>query len=72
MKATKETLDHIRKKKAYFVNKPNPLMMRHALRTLGTTYEETIIVGDRMDTDIIAGIESQIETILVLTGVTDE
>ncbi len=59
-------------RKAYFVGKPNPLMMRHALRTLGTTREETIIVGDRMDTDIIAGIESQIETVLVLTGVTTE
>jgi len=59
-------------RKAYFVGKPNPLMMRHALRTLGTTHEETIIIGDRMDTDIIAGIESQIETILVLTGVTEE
>lgn len=59
-------------RKAYFVGKPNPLMMRHALRTLGVTREETIIIGDRMDTDIIAGIESQIETILVLTGVTSE
>ena len=59
-------------KKAYFVGKPNPLMMRHALRTLGATREETVIVGDRMDTDIIAGIESQIETVLVLTGVTAE
>jgi len=47
-------------------------MMRHALRTLGATREETIIIGDRMDTDIIAGIESQIETVLVLTGVTTE
>ncbi|HCX96586.1 MAG: HAD-IIA family hydrolase [Rectinema subterraneum] len=57
-------------RKAYFVGKPNPLMMRHALRTLGATREETVIIGDRMDTDIIAGIESQIETVLVLTGVT--
>lgn len=59
-------------RKAYFVGKPNPLMMRHALRTLGATREETAIIGDRMDTDIIAGIESQIETVLVLTGVTAE
>jgi len=57
-------------KKAYFVGKPNPLMMRHALRRLGATREETAIIGDRMDTDIIAGIEADIETILVLSGVT--
>jgi NagD protein len=57
-------------KKAYFVGKPNPLMMRHALRRLGATREETAIIGDRMDTDIIAGVEAEIETILVLSGVT--
>jgi NagD protein len=56
--------------KAYFVGKPNPLMMRHALKRLGCRREETAIVGDRMDTDIIAGIESEIETVLVLSGVT--
>jgi NagD protein len=55
--------------KAYFVGKPNPLMMRHALKILGCKREETVIVGDRMDTDIIAGIESEIETVLVLSGV---
>lgn len=57
-------------KKAYYIGKPNPLMMRHALRKLGCTREETVIIGDRMDTDIVAGIESGIETVLVLTGVT--
>lgn len=57
-------------RKAYFVGKPNPLMMRHALRRLGATREETAVIGDRMDTDIIAGIEADIETILVLSGVT--
>jgi len=57
-------------RKAYFVGKPNPLMMRHALHQLGCRREETAIVGDRMDTDIIAGIESEIETVLVLSGVT--
>ncbi len=56
--------------KAYFVGKPNPLMMRHALRAVGATREETAIIGDRMDTDMIAGIETEIETILVLSGVT--
>jgi len=57
---------------AYFVGKPNPLIMRHALQQLGCRREETVILGDRMDTDIIAGIESGIETVLVLTGVTAE
>jgi NagD protein len=57
-------------RKAYFVGKPNPLMMRHALKRLGVKREETVIIGDRMDTDIIAGIESEIDTCLVLSGVT--
>ena len=56
---------------AYFVGKPNPLMMRHGLKKLGTAPEDTVIIGDRMDTDIIAGIESEIDTVLVLSGVTD-
>lgn len=59
-------------KRAYFVGKPNPLMMRHALKRLASTREETAIIGDRMDTDIIAGVEAEIETILVLSGVTTE
>lgn len=54
----------------YFVGKPNPLMMRTALRTIGAHSEESVMVGDRMDTDIIGGTESGLETILVLTGVT--
>jgi NagD protein len=57
--------------KAYYVGKPNPLMMRSALRRLESRREDTVIVGDRMDTDIISGIESEIETVLVLSGVTD-
>ena len=56
---------------AYFVGKPNPLMMRHALKKLGCHRADVAIVGDRMDTDIIAGIESEIDTVLVLTGVTN-
>jgi NagD protein len=55
---------------AYYVGKPNPLMMRIALKILGCSREETIIIGDRMDTDIIAGIESEIDTLLVLSGIT--
>lgn len=57
-------------KKAYFVGKPNPLMLRHGLRKLGCHSEQIAFIGDRMDTDIIAGIESNIDTILVLSGVT--
>ncbi len=56
--------------KPYFVGKPNPLMMRTALRTLNAHSEDSAIIGDRMDTDIIAGTESGLRTILVLTGVT--
>ncbi|NLE59116.1 MAG: HAD family hydrolase [Planctomycetes bacterium] len=54
----------------FFVGKPNPLMMRTALNYLDVHSEDTIMVGDRMDTDIIAGVESGLETILVLSGVT--
>jgi NagD protein len=54
----------------FFVGKPNPLMMRTALNYLDVHSENTVMVGDRMDTDIIAGVESGMETILVLTGVT--
>jgi NagD protein len=56
-------------KKAYFLGKPNPLMMRIALRKIECSTEETVIIGDRMDTDIIAGIESEIDTCLVLSGI---
>ena len=56
-------------KQAYFVGKPNPLIMRHALKRLASKPEDSAIIGDRMDTDIIAGIESGIDTILVLSGV---
>jgi NagD protein len=54
----------------HFIGKPNPLMMRIALRTLGAHSENTVMIGDRMDTDIVAGMESGRRTILVLTGVT--
>lgn len=57
-------------RKAYFIGKPNPLMMRHAVKRLGVPREETAIVGDRMDTDIVAGMETEVETVLVLSGVT--
>ena len=54
----------------YFVGKPNPFMMRSALRQIDAHSENTIMIGDRMDTDMVAGIESGLETILVLSGVT--
>ncbi|MEA2482396.1 MAG: 5-nucleotidase [Thermoleophilaceae bacterium] len=54
----------------YFVGKPNPLMMRTALNTLEAHSEETAMIGDRMDTDIVSGLEAGLHTVLVLTGVT--
>lgn len=57
-------------KSAYYVGKPNPLMMRTGLRILGVHSEEAAMIGDRMDTDIVAGIESGLDPILVLSGVT--
>ncbi len=59
-------------KSAYFVGKPNPLIMRHAMKKLGCQRENTVIVGDRMDTDIVAGIQTEVDTILVLSGVTND
>ena len=55
---------------AYFVGKPNPLMMRTGLRILGVHSEDAVMIGDRMDTDMIAGIETGLDTVLVLSGVT--
>lgn len=56
-------------RKPYFVGKPNPLMMRTALRKLGAHSGEAFMVGDRMDTDIVVGTEAGMRTILVLSGV---
>ena len=58
-------------KKAYYVGKPNPLMMRIALKRLGVKREDAIVIGDRMDTDVRCGLESEIDTLLVLSGITD-
>jgi NagD protein len=57
-------------RRPYFVGKPNPLMMWTALHSLQASPDETFMVGDRMDTDIIAGTEAGMRTILVLSGVT--
>jgi NagD protein len=54
----------------YFVGKPNPMMFRSAMNRIEAHSESTVMVGDRMDTDVVAGIEAGLETILVLTGST--
>jgi NagD protein len=54
----------------YYVGKPNPLMMRSALNAIDAHSESTAMIGDRMDTDIVSGLEAGMETVLVLTGVT--
>jgi len=54
----------------YFVGKPNPLMMRAALNKLQAHSETTVMIGDRMDTDVVAGMEAGMRTVLVLTGIT--
>lgn len=56
-------------KQAYFCGKPNPLMMRTGLKRLGCHSAEAVMVGDRMDTDVISGLESGMSTVLVLSGV---
>ncbi|ORI19337.1 HAD-IIA family hydrolase [Rhodococcus sp. 1168] len=56
-------------KEPYYVGKPNPLMMRSALRKIGGHSESTLMIGDRMDTDIVSGLEAGLQTILVLTGI---
>jgi NagD protein len=57
-------------KSPFYVGKPNPLMMRSALNYLDVHSEDSAMIGDRMDTDIVAGVESGLRTFLVLTGVT--
>ncbi|MEU0333149.1 HAD-IIA family hydrolase [Streptomyces sp. NPDC006193] len=57
-------------KKPYFVGKPNPLMMRAGLNAIGAHSETSAMIGDRMDTDVLAGLEAGMRTFLVLTGVT--
>ena len=57
-------------KKAYFIGKPNPLIMRTALKKIDVHSEDAVMIGDNMTTDIRAGIESGLTTVLVMTGVT--
>lgn len=64
-------ISHTVGKDPYFVGKPNPLMIRSALRQIGAHSESTAMVGDRMDTDIVAGLEAGLHTVLVLSGVSN-
>ncbi len=57
-------------KEPYFIGKPNPLMMRTGLNAIGAHSESSAMIGDRMDTDVLAGLEAGMETFLVLTGLT--
>ncbi|NEM91893.1 HAD-IIA family hydrolase [Galbitalea soli] len=59
-------------KEPYVVGKPNPMMFRSAMNKIGAHSENTGMIGDRMDTDVVAGIEAGLHTILVLTGISDE
>ncbi|NKR88077.1 HAD-IIA family hydrolase [Rhodococcus hoagii] len=56
----------------YYVGKPNPLMMRSALRAIGAHSENTLMIGDRMDTDVVSGLEAGLQTILVLSGISTQ
>jgi NagD protein len=58
-------------KDPYIVGKPNPMMFRSAMNKIGAHSETTAMIGDRMDTDIVAGIEAGLHTVLVLTGISD-
>lgn len=63
-------IERVTGQQAYYVGKPNPLMMREALRRLDAHSEDSVMIGDRMDTDILAGLGAGMHTVLVLTGVT--
>ena len=56
----------------YYVGKPNPVMMRSALNNIGAHSENTVMIGDRMDTDVKSGLEAGLKTILVRTGISDD
>lgn len=63
-------IERVTGQQAYYVGKPNPLMMREALRRVGAHSDEAIMIGDRMDTDVLSGLGAGMRTVLVLTGVT--
>ena len=53
----------------YFIGKPNPMMMRSALNAISAHSESAAMIGDRMDTDVLCGLEAGLETVLVLSGI---
>jgi NagD protein len=59
-------------KEPYIVGKPNPMMFRSAMNKIDAHSESTGMIGDRMDTDVVAGIEAGLHTVLVLTGIADD
>lgn len=59
-------------KEPYYVGKPNPIMMRSALNTIGAHSEKAVMIGDRMDTDVKSGLEAGMRTVLVRTGISDD
>jgi NagD protein len=63
-------ISHATGKDPYFIGKPNPLMMRSALNAIDAHSESAAMVGDRMDTDVVSGLEAGMETMLVLSGLT--
>jgi NagD protein len=65
-------ITHATGREPYVVGKPNPMMFRSALNKIGAHSESTGMIGDRMDTDIVAGIEAGLHTVLVLTGISDQ
>ncbi|RAV30091.1 HAD-IIA family hydrolase [Sinomicrobium soli] len=69
IKAVVAMIEEATGKKAFSVGKPSPVMMRAARKTLGLTAQETIIIGDTMDTDILGGVQLGYKTILTLSGV---
>ena len=56
----------------YYVGKPNPVMMRSALNNIGAHSENTVMIGDRMDTDVKSGLEAGMRTVLVRSGISDD
>ena len=69
-RALVKPIEMVTGQEAYYIGKPNPLMMRTGLNMLGVHSNEAAIIGDRMDTDMVVGIESGLDTVLVLSGVT--
>lgn len=64
-------ITHATGKTPYVVGKPNPMMFRSAMNRIGAHSENTGMIGDRMDTDVVAGIEAGLHTVLVMTGISD-